>query len=97
MPAGMIFEGDFFRLGVGDLVFYGVLVGRASIYGFLPALSCFLAIQVGVVATIYVASSSSLTVPALPASILAGIVTYVMAIFLLSPLFDSLAQLQLYV
>ena len=68
-----------YQLGLGDFVFYAVLVGRAAEYSDVSWLSCAVCVLVGMVGTL-----SSLVfyrgdipaVPALPISIFAGVIFY---------------------
>jgi len=41
---GLIYESKSFKLGLGDFVFYSVLVGRASMYDFTTCTTCFISI-----------------------------------------------------
>jgi len=41
---GLIYEGTQFKLGLGDFVFYSMLVGRASLYDFTTMAVCFVCV-----------------------------------------------------
>jgi presenilin 1 len=41
---GLIYETNSFKLGLGDFVFYSVLVARASMYDITTCITCFICI-----------------------------------------------------
>lgn len=41
---GLIYESKTFKLGLGDFVFYSVLVGRAAMYDTTTCVTCFISI-----------------------------------------------------
>ena len=45
--------------GLGDFVFYSVLVGRAAQYGFVPIVSCYIAVVTGLCSTLFLLVSSA--------------------------------------
>ena len=47
---GLVYEGSDIKLGLGDFVFYSVLVGRASMSSATAAVACALAVLTGVLA-----------------------------------------------
>jgi presenilin 1 len=69
-------EDESIRLGLGDFVFYSVLVARATLFGFTTVVSCIVAILVGFGLTMVFLSLYNKALPALPFSILFGIATY---------------------
>ena len=44
---GLVYEGSDIKLGLGDFVFYSVLVGRASMSSATAAVACALAVLTG--------------------------------------------------
>lgn len=59
------------KLGLGDFIFYGLLVGKASQYGFIEWTFCFIAILLGMVGTflVLICCHFASALPALPISI----------------------------
>lgn len=88
LPHGLLYESDTgFSLGTGDFLFYGVLVGRASMRGVAPAAAAYLGILIGIALTVmwsFVNRGSS--VPALPATLVLGMLLFASMAFLLSPM-----------
>ncbi len=76
---------DSIKLGLGDFIFYSVLVGRAAMYNMLTVFASYLAIVAGVVATLLLLALFRKALPALPVSIVLGIVFYFAARVLLEP------------
>ncbi|KAL3670014.1 hypothetical protein V7S43_005386 [Phytophthora oleae] len=77
------------KLGLGDFIFYSVLVARASLHGFDVFAACFLSILVGLGITLYLLAHFD-ALPALPISLFLGIVTYLLMVTIISPLLDEL-------
>ena len=76
---------DSIKLGLGDFIFYSVLVGRAAMYDMLTVFAAYLAIIAGVVATLLLLALFRKALPALPVSIVLGVVFYFAARLLLEP------------
>ncbi|KAJ5078973.1 presenilin [Anaeramoeba ignava] len=72
------------KLGVGDFVFYSVLISRACFYGYLTVFTCFFAILMGLTLTLFLLAFYRKILPALPLSILIGICFYFLTNFVLS-------------
>ena len=82
------------KLGLGDFIFYSLLVSRAaSDGGWVPAASCALVIEAGLGATLFLVSVTQSALPALPISIGLGVAAFVLAHFLLAPFLAELAPL----
>ncbi|KAL4085592.1 hypothetical protein PRIC1_014928 [Phytophthora ramorum] len=77
------------KLGLGDFIFYSVLVARASLHGFAVFAACFLSILVGLGVTLYLLARFD-ALPALPISLFLGITVYLLTITIISPLVDEL-------
>lgn len=76
---------DAIKLGLGDFIFYSVLVGRAAMYDMLTALVSYLAVMAGLGTTLLLLALYRKALPALPISIGLGIVFYLLARLLLEP------------
>ena len=68
--------GSGLKLGLGDFVFYSVLVGRASLSDWLTTIGCMLSVLSGLVITIFILVLKRKPLPALPISIFFGIGVY---------------------
>lgn len=73
------------RLGLGDFVFYSVLVGRAAMYDLMTVYACYLAIICGLGCTLILLSVCRRALPALPISITLGVGFYFLTRLLLEP------------
>uniref|UniRef100_A0A5B7C2N3 Presenilin n=1 Tax=Davidia involucrata TaxID=16924 RepID=A0A5B7C2N3_DAVIN len=73
------------KLGLGDFVFYSVLVGRAAMYDLMTVYACYLAIISGLGCTLILLAVCRHALPALPISIALGIVFYFLTRLLMEP------------
>lgn len=73
------------RLGLGDFVFYSVLVGRAAMYDLMTVYACYLAIICGLACTLILLAVFRHALPALPISIMLGVTFYFLTRLLMEP------------
>lgn len=89
---GLVYRGHFFIVGLGDLVFYGALMGQASVPGWQTALGCLIGILMGVAGTIlWTTSSGKVATPALPMSAVLGLFLRLVVPAFVLPMLQSLS------
>jgi presenilin 1 len=79
------------KLGLGDFVFYSVLVSQAALFDSASLAACFITVLLGLAGTLALLSVFKMALPALPISIFAGLIVYLLTRFSISPLVLELA------
>ena len=85
------------RLGLGDFIFYSVLVGKAAQYSFATFASCMLVILAGLGGTLILLAVYHHALPALPISIFLGVVFYIFTRLLIEPWIEAIMRQPYYV
>jgi len=85
------------KLGLGDFVFYSVLMGRAALYDMSTVFTCFIAIITGLFCTLLLLAIFRKALPALPISIAFGLLFYFLTRMFLQPFILNIGAMQVFV
>ena len=79
------------KLGLGDFVFYSVLVSRAALFDPSTMAACFVAVVMGLGGTLFLLGVFRMALPALPISIFLGVSVYFATRFAITPMVETLS------
>ena len=85
------------KLGLGDFIFYSVLVSKAVQYSFTTFAACMLVVLAGLGGTLILLAVYQHALPALPISIFLGVVFYLLTRLLIEPWIHQVLQRPYYV
>jgi presenilin 1 len=85
------------KLGLGDFIFYSVLVSKAAVYSFTTFIACMLVILAGLGLTLILLAVYRMALPALPISIFLGVIFYLVTRALIEPWFQAILTTPYYV
>jgi hypothetical protein len=85
------------KLGLGDFIFYSVLVSKAAQYSFTTFAACLLVVLTGLAATLVILAIKGKALPALPISIFLGVVTFLLTKTFVQPWIYSMLMSSFYV
>ncbi len=85
------------KLGLGDFIFYSVLVSKAAENSFAAFVACFISILMGLGGTLVLLAVYHKALPALPISIFLAVVFFVLTIYCMSPWIEAIWQAPFYV
>ena len=83
------------RLGLGDFIFYSILVSKAALYSFTTFAACVPAVLLGLALTLGILAYSGKALPALPISIFLGVTFYFLTRYSVQPWYVASIQVSL--
>ncbi|CAN7993276.1 unnamed protein product [Ixodes hexagonus] len=84
------------KMGLGDFIFYSILVGKASRHGTVSAaIACYIFVVIGILSTLALLVILQKPMPALPLSIGLGMFAYFWTIFFVEPFLEEIGFLAL--
>ena len=78
------------KLGLGDFIFYSVLVSKAADHGFAAFVACFLSVLAGLGGTLVLLAVFHHALPALPISIFLAVIMFVLTYFCMEPWIEDM-------
>jgi len=90
-------EANSIKLGLGDFIFYSVMVGKAAQYSFTTFIACLLVILAGLGGTLVLLSVYRQALPALPISIFLGVGFYLLTRYCIEPWVMEVLSMPYYV
>jgi hypothetical protein len=90
-------ERNTIRLGLGDFIFYSVMVAKAAQYSFATFIACYIVILAGLGGTLVLLSVYHHALPALPISIFLGVVFYLVTRAFIEPWIEAVLTAPYYV
>jgi presenilin 1 len=88
---GLVYDGDDIKLGLGDFIFYSLLVGHAAMRNQATLVACAVSVLAGLCATLALLPIMQRALPALPISIAVGTAVYFASSWLITPLISAVA------
>eukprot|EP01118_Nematostelium_gracile_P013882 TRINITY_DN52_c0_g1_i1.p1 TRINITY_DN52_c0_g1~~TRINITY_DN52_c0_g1_i1.p1 ORF type:complete len:368 (+),score=87.66 TRINITY_DN52_c0_g1_i1:58-1161(+) len=85
------------KLGLGDFIFYSVLIGRAALFDVITIITSFIGIITGLFLTLLLLAIFRKALPALPISIALGVLFYLITRIFLLPFVIVLGRNQIFV
>jgi len=90
-------ESETIKLGLGDFVFYSVLVAKASLHGFVTMASCILVVLLGLCVTLVLLATGFRALPALPISVFLGVFVFLLMQLVVVDYIEHLTGSPLYI
>lgn len=85
------------KLGLGDFIFYSVLVSKAALHSFTSFAACMLVILAGLGGTLILLAVHGKALPALPISIFLGVSVFLLTRYVMEPWIHEVLRLPFYV
>jgi Presenilin len=85
------------KLGLGDFIFYSILVSKAALYSYTTFAVCTLAVLSGLGMTLLLLAMYGQALPALPISILLGVLFFILTRYVIEPWIEAMYIARVYV